>query len=107
MRKQSCFDQDRLINEADNPDFASQLPIVPSRRKIHKNNHKKTNISNLKKVNISSQNNLMFPIIYFANARSMNNKEEELEQIKETQADIVITTETWLNSDYESHLFSN
>ena len=47
----------------------------------------------------------MFPIIYFANAWSMNNKTEELEQeIKETQADIVIITETWLNGDHESHL---
>ena len=36
MRKQLCFGQYQVVNLADNLEFASQILMVPSRRKIHK-----------------------------------------------------------------------
>ena len=57
-------------------------------------------------MDIKPENRFTFPTIYFANARSINNKKEELEQeIRDAHADIAIITETWLHSDIASNLF--
>ena len=95
---ESCFEPD--------PNFEFKIKSVEPRRKQQKTNSKGINISNLIKVDTKPENRFMFPTIYFANARSMNNKKEELEQeIKDAHADIAIITETWLHSDIASNLF--
>ena len=99
-RKSICFSPDN--NQENN------IPVLITRSKKDQATFKGTgkDISNLKEINTVTENNYQFPKIYFANARSMNNKKEELElEIKISDADVAIITETWLNDTHDSNLF--
>ena len=98
-----------------NPFFISDdktekdIPVIINHREKNHTLYKSKgkDISNLTKVETVSKNNYQLPKIYFANARSINNKREELElEIKHVGAVIAIITETWLNDNHDSNLLN-
>ena len=63
-----------------------------------KNQEYGCNENNLTKIQINEENKFEFPVLYFANARSLPNKIDELTcELKLNKVDIAVITETWLN----------
>ena len=85
---------------------STNIPVLLTDRKITRKNEIEIKVDFNNLVNIKLGNNLQFPVIYFANARSMSNKIDELLcEINASNAHRVIITESWLNVSQNSNLF--
>ena len=66
-----------------------------------------SNQNNPTKIQIKDENKFEFPVIYFANARSLQNKIDELScELKSNKVDIAIISETWLNEPIPDQLLN-
>ena len=73
---------------------------ITHKRKHIRHKTRGVNPNNNIEIKRKESTNLKFPNIYLANARSINNKKDELScEMKTNCVDIAVITETWLNEN--------